>query len=80
MSKTTTPKGRRGRPALRSYQFAARMLSYQNGMNEKYCRALLKQGVSELGARGWAIVALAIEDECETLQDFEEFLDDMNLR
>jgi|LakMenEpi03Aug12_release.lakeMendotaPanAssembly.Ray.scaffolds.fasta_scaffold3496418_2 hypothetical protein len=81
MSKPTKPKTRKGRPGLRAYQFAAHLLSIRTGQNEKYCRQLIDECVSELDATGWALVALSLKDEgdCETLDDFREWLADLGI-
>jgi hypothetical protein len=81
MSKRAKPKTRKGRPALRAYQFAAHLLSIWSSQNEKYCRQLLDQCVSELDARGWALVALSLKDEgnCETLDDFRKWLAELGI-
>jgi hypothetical protein len=81
MSKRTKTKPRKGRPALRAYQFAAHLLSIRSGQNEKYCRQLLDECVSELDARGWALVALSLKDEgdCETLEDFRRWLKQLGI-
>jgi hypothetical protein len=79
MRKRTKPKPRKGRPACRAFQFAAHVLSVWSAQNEKYCRHLLEESVSELDSRGWAIVALSLKDEgdCETLKDFREWFADL---
>jgi hypothetical protein len=76
MSKRTKPKPRKGRPACRAFQFAAHLLSIRSGQHEKYCRQLIEECVSELDAKGWALVALSLQDEgnCESLDDFRRWL------
>ena len=76
MSKRTKPKPRKGLPGCRAFQFAAHLLSIRSGQNEKYCRQLIEACVSELDAKGWALVALSLQDEgkCESLDDFRRWL------
>lgn len=78
MSTTTTePKRRRGRPGCLAFQFAAHLLAINSGQNERYCRALLNESVSELGSRGWALVALALTDGCDDLDSFHDWLENV---
>jgi hypothetical protein len=76
MTKRTSRKPRKGRPACRAFQFAAHLLSIRSGQHEKYCRQLIDQSVNELDPRGWALVCLSLKDEgnCETLDDFRAWL------
>lgn len=76
---SNTPR-RRGRPACRPFQFAARVLHYGSGWNEKYCRTLIDENVTELGAREWALIALAVDEGCSTMAEFEAWLDEVGFR
>lgn len=76
MSKNSKPQTRRGRPACLALQFAAHLLAHRTGYAEKYCRSLIDASVSELDSRGWALVALSLQDEgkCRSVEDFNQWL------
>ena len=79
MSTKRKPQRRRGRPGCLSFQFAAHLLARRTGQAEKYCRALLNECVSELDSRGWALVALSLQDEgkCRSVEEFSAWYDDI---
>jgi hypothetical protein len=60
-----------------SFQFAAHLLARSTGQAEKYCRALLEESVRELDSRGWALVALSLQDEgkCRSVEEFSAWYD-----
>jgi hypothetical protein len=72
-------KPTRGRPGCLAFQFAAHLLARRTGQNEKYCRALIQECVSELDSRGWALVALSLHDEgqCRNVRQFSAWLEDL---
>lgn len=58
-------------------QFGARLVTHWDGGAERYNRAQLQQCPSYLNSRGWALVALALESGCETIEELDEWLADV---
>lgn len=58
-------------------QFAARLMTHRQGGSEKYNRQQLQDCTGWLDARDWALVALAIEGECKTIDDLDQWLADV---
>jgi len=70
------PRPGAGRPPCAPDAFAAVLVSRLGGITERHAKRLLSADASELPARLWRVVALAIEQGCRTRAEFTELLNE----
>jgi hypothetical protein len=70
------PRPGAGRPAVAPDLFAAMLVSRLGGITERHAKRLLSVDPSELPARLWRVVALAVAQGCRTRADFEDILNE----